>query len=165
MIPLEKYPHIPQWFSLREAIAELEKATIEIRGRMSLPRALLVYDENYQVSGIVRRRDILRGLEPKFLRKGTTTHGRSPFEVEIDPNLLDFSLESSLGTIRDNAAKEIKTVMEPIEVTVGADDNLAKVIYTMISHDMHLIPVMHDGKAIGVLRSVDVFDEIADLLL
>ena len=67
MIPLEKYPHIPHWFTIRQAVAEMKKSVLEIGGQKSLPRSLLVFDEKYHLLGTVRRRDILRGLEPKFL--------------------------------------------------------------------------------------------------
>ena len=67
MIPLEHYPHIPYWFTLRQAMAEMESSQLEFEGRKSLPRGLLVFDERYQLLGMVRRRDILWGLEPDFL--------------------------------------------------------------------------------------------------
>jgi len=62
MIPLDEYPHIPYWFSLRQTIAELENAELDIEGKKSLPRWVLVFDEKYQLMGTVRRRDILRGF-------------------------------------------------------------------------------------------------------
>ena len=67
MIPLDEYPHLPYWFTLRQATVELEKSEVEIHGRKSLPRAVLIFDEKYQLMGMARRRDIMRGLEPEFL--------------------------------------------------------------------------------------------------
>jgi len=45
----------------------MEEAEIEVEGRYSLPRVILVTDQKGQLVGHVRRRDILRGLEPSFL--------------------------------------------------------------------------------------------------
>ena len=56
MIPLNKYPHIPHWFTMRQALAEMEHTELEIGGRGSLPRVVLVFDEEYALLGIVRRR-------------------------------------------------------------------------------------------------------------
>ncbi len=67
MIPLDEYPHIPYWFTIRQAMAEMEKTEVGIEDRKSLPRQVLVFNESYELLGMVRRRDILRGLEPEFL--------------------------------------------------------------------------------------------------
>jgi predicted transcriptional regulator len=40
-----------------------------------------------------------------------------------------------------------------------------KVIYEMVSNNLSLMPVMKEGRIIGVVRSVDVFHEIAELIL
>ena len=64
MIPLDNYPHIPYWFTLRQAIVEMQNFQLEVEGKKSLPRVLLVFDEAYQLLGTARRRDIMRGLEP-----------------------------------------------------------------------------------------------------
>ena len=54
MIPLDEYPHLPYWFTLRQATVELEKSEVEIDGRKSLPRAVLIFDEKYQLMGMAR---------------------------------------------------------------------------------------------------------------
>ncbi len=165
MIPLEEYPHIPHWYTLRQAIMELEKAEIIDKvGRRSLPRALLVFHEGYQLLGIVRRRDILRGLEPKFLRMMPLPDRRKLFDVEVDVNLIDLSSGRVADAMREQAEQKVSEVMVPISTTVQHDDHLAKVIYKMLTHDLTLIPVLRDNKVVGVVRSVDVFHQIASLL-
>jgi predicted transcriptional regulator len=39
-----------------------------------------------------------------------------------------------------------------------------KAVYEMVSLNVSLIPVLHGGNLVGVVRSVDVFRELADLL-
>jgi CBS-domain-containing membrane protein len=165
MIPLDEYPHIPHWFTLRQAVMELEKAEIiDKTGRRSLPRALLVFHEGYQLLGIVRRRDILRGLEPKFLRMMPLPERRKLFDIDVDINLIDLSSGKVANAMREQAEQKVSEVMQTITTTVQFDDHLAKIIYKMITQDLNLIPVLKDGKIIGVVRSVDVFHEIAGLL-
>ena len=91
LIPLDKYPHLPYWFTLRQAMAEMEGAQLEIRGRTSLPRMILVFDEKYQLMGMARRRDILRGLEPTFLRNKPVEHRKKLWDVQVDPDLSELS--------------------------------------------------------------------------
>ena len=165
MIPLEKYPHIPYWFTLRQAVAEMEKTSLEVAGRKSLPRALLVFDEKYNLLGIVRRRDILRGLEPKFLRTMSMTYRKKLFDVEIDPNLADMSSGKVVEAMQEQAEQAVSEVMQPIAATVDIGDHLAKIIYKMVSRDLNLLPVMKDDQVVGVVRSVDVFHEVANMLL
>ena len=165
MIPLEKYPHIPFWFTLRQAVAVMEKSELDINGKKSLPRALLVFDEHYPLLGCIRRRDILRGLEPKFLRTMSRPHRKSLFDVEIDPNLVDLSAGKISSAMSSQAEQSVSEVMTQIKTTVAIDDHLAKVIYKMINKDLNLLPVTQNEKVVGVIRSVDVFEEIAQILL
>jgi len=165
LIPIDKYPHIPYWFTLRQAVAALEKSDIEVEGRHSLPRALLVFNEQYQLLGIVRRRDILRGLEPKFLRTLPPPNRKEYFEIETDAELADMSTGKITKAILDQAEQSVSEVMQPITTTIQVDDPITKVVYKMVSGDQTLLPVLKDQKIIGVIRSVDVFHEIAKLLL
>ena len=165
MIPLEQYPHIPHWFTLRQAIAELQNAVIEIEGRQSLPRALLVFDEKYDLLGIVRRRDILRGLEPKFMRTMSHPHRKQLFDVEADPDLTVLTSGRVASAVRELAETPISEVMQPITATVEYTDHITKAIYKMITRDQNLLPVLKDKKVVGVIRSVDVFNEIARIVM
>jgi len=164
MVPLNKYPHIPHTLTLREVVAEMELSVIEVVGQRSLPRAILVFDDNQQLLGIVRRRDILRGLEPKFLKTMPVPHRKQLFNIEADPNLVDLSSGKVGKGMQEQASQLVTEVMQPIVTTVDYEDHLAKIIYKMINMDLYLIPVVKDKMVVGVVRSVDVFNEIADLL-
>ena len=165
MIPLDKYPHIPYWFTLRQATVELEISEVEIEGRKSLPRVILIFDEKYNLMGMARRRDILRGLEPEFLLGRPVESRKTLFDVKVDPNLSELSYDRLLEGIRKQAERKISEVMRPIVATVDHEDHLIKVIYELVDHGLSTIPVLKEGKVVGVVRSVDVFTEIANILL
>lgn len=164
MVPIEQYPHISYWSTLRQAVKKLEESTLEAHGKNSLPRALLVFDEQERLLGIVRRRDILSGLEPKFLRTMSIHHRRELFNIEVDANLVDLSTGKIAQEMHSQAETPVSEVMKPIVATVKHDDHLAKIIHKMLSRDVNLLPVLKDDKIIGVIRSVDVFREIASML-
>jgi predicted transcriptional regulator len=164
MIPIDKYPHVLHSLTLRETIEKMESSAIVVGGRMSLPRVVLVFDEEYHPLGIVRRRDILRGLEPKFLRTMAVPHRKKLFDIEVDPNLADFSSGKIAEAIRTQAEQPVSEVMNPIGATVNYDDLLAKIIYKMLSRDVYMLPVLKDNRVVGVVRTVDVFHEVANLL-
>jgi predicted transcriptional regulator len=48
---------------------------------------------------------------------------------------------------------------------VDFQDHLAKIIYEMVDRGLSLLPVLKEGKVVGVVRSVDAFREIAEILL
>jgi predicted transcriptional regulator len=165
MVPIEKYPHIKHWTTLHEAVETIEKAALESHGRQSLPRALLVVDDKYNLLGIVRRRDIMRGLEPKFLQNIPIDYQKKVlFEEELDPNLVEMSFAGVEEIFQERAERPVSKVMMPIVATANHNDHLAKIVFTMVSRNLALLPVMKGKKVIGVVRSVDVFHEIAELL-
>lgn len=165
MIPLDNYPHIPYWHTLRQAIVEMEKHELEVDGRRSLPRVLLVFDEKYQLLGTIRRRDILRGLEPKSLVSKPLEYRKKLFDVKVDPNLSEISFDKMIKGIREQAERQVKEIMQPVKETVDHQDHLIKVIYEMVDNNLSLLPVLKDKKVVGVVRSVDVLHEVAKILL
>ena len=165
MISLDEYPHIPHWFTLKQAIVEMEKSELEVEGRKSLPRIILVFDDQYQLMGTARRRDIMRGLEPKFLTSRSMEYRKKLFDVKVDPNISELSYDKLMKGIRERAERPISEVMLPIKETVDYDDHLAKVIYEMVDNNLSLLPVMKEGKVVGVIRSVDVFHEVAKMVM
>ena len=165
MIPLDEYPHIPYWFTLRQTVAELENTVLEHRGRKSLPRVVLVFDEKYQLMGVARRRDILRGLEPEFLTAKSLEVRKEMFDIKVDPNLSELSYEKLLDDIRKQAKRAVSEIMQPIVASVDFEDHMIKVIYEMVEHNLSLVPVMQENKVVGVVRSVDLIHEVASFLL
>jgi CBS-domain-containing membrane protein len=163
MIPLEDYPHIPYWFTLRQAMAEMESSQLEFEGRKSLPRGVLVFDERYQLLGTAGRRDILWGLEPDFM--APSHRQKQPFDVAVDANLSDLSFDRMATGLRERAERPVSDVMMPVTVTVQADDHFIKVVHEMTRNDLSFIPVLQGGKVVGVVRTVELFAEIARLVL
>ena len=91
MVPLAKYPCIADTDTLRQAIDEMMKVQILRQQQATLPVAL-VFDRGFhELLGMLRRRDIMRGLEPKFLRSGSMQYERKLFDVQVDPNLAELS--------------------------------------------------------------------------
>jgi len=164
MIPLDHYPHIPYWFSLRQAMAEIENTQIEVEGQKSLPRIVLVFDEKYNLMGMIRRRDILKGLQPDYLsaKSGDT---RKLFNIEIDPNLMEMSYDILIKNIKERAEQTVSKVMIPITRTIDYEDHIMKVVHEMVTYNLSLLPVLCVGEVVGVVRSVDIFHEIAHHIL
>ncbi len=166
LIPLDKYPHLPYWFTLRQAMAEMEEAQLEIHGQIHIPRMILIFDEKYQLMGMARRRDILKGLEPIFLRDKPIEHPQKLWDVQVDPDLAELSYGSVVDAMIKLASDTtISEVMLPIKATVNHDDHIVRVIYEMNKHNLSVLPVLQDHRIVGVVRSVDVFHEMAKVVV
>jgi len=165
MTPLDQYPCILETDTLRHAIEVMEGCQLDVGGRKSLPRSLLVFDEKQCLVGYVRRRDIMRGLEPKFLVAEPLSYRKKLFDVQVDPNLSELSWDKVLKGMREQTERPVSEVMRPIEVTVYYEDHLGKAIYEIVSYGVTLLPVIKDKKVVGVVRSADVLRELAQLIL
>jgi CBS domain-containing protein len=156
MIPLEDYPHIPYWFSLRQAMAIVREAAVKFEGSFE-PRALLVFDEKYQLMGILTLRDIIRGLEPRFLKETNLVKG--------DPSLTVLMGDLFGPGLKEASQKPVSEVMSPIKVTSQGSDPIPKAIFLMIKADVGMMPVIQDNKVAGMIRLSELFKEISDLVL
>ncbi|MBS1261958.1 MAG: hypothetical protein MAG453_01296 [Calditrichaeota bacterium] len=164
MVPLDLYPHIPYWFTVRQAIAEMETAEVETDGRRSIPRVVLVFDETYRLMGFVRRRDILRGLLPSYLLEDADEGIRSTYDIHVDPNLSDvFAAEE--GDIAEQANRPVSEVMNPIVHTIQVTDTLLHAVREIVVNNVYMLPVLRDGKIVGVVRSIDVLHAVAKMVL
>ncbi len=180
MIPIEDYPWVYEWQSLQDAIRRMAECQLDSGGRKSLPRVVLVFNKREKLTGVVRRRDILRGLEPKILEDKPLQERKSIFDIRLGPEVPDMSkdkwykglLERSqlsydqlVHGIRERAKRQVKEIMRPASVIVEADTLFVKAIYEMVDNNLSLLPVTREGNVVGVLRSVEVFHEIADIVL
>jgi CBS domain-containing protein len=156
MIRLEDYPHIPYWFTLRQAMAIVREAAIKFGGSFE-PRSVLVFDEKYQLMGILTLRDIIRGLEPQFLQEGGP--------AQADPSLVVLVDDLAGPTIKEQAQKPVSEVMSPIQVTVQAEDSVAKALALMIRENVGMMPVMAGNKVVGMVRLSELFQQIARVVL
>jgi len=54
--------------------------------------------------------------------------------------------------------------MIPIKATISYNDHLLKAMYEMVEQNTSLLPVLKDDRVVGVMRSVDVLAELAQIV-
>jgi CBS domain-containing protein len=161
MVPLEEYPCISEMLTLRDAIMEMA-VQIMRKKTLTLPRVALVFDDSFSdLLGMLRRRDIMRGLEPKFLVSGSMEYSRKLFNVDIDPNLTELSYEKIIAGMRKRADRLVKDYMIPIKATIDYHDHIVKAMNEMVDRNTSLLPVLKDDDVVGVVRSVDLLYELS----
>jgi CBS-domain-containing membrane protein len=160
MVPLTNYPHMPYWFSLRQAISMLRLAGEEDRREGRAPRVVLVFDEKYQLMGLLRKRDILRGLEPRYLGAGP----KAAEWPKMATNEL-CALWTDAKASKEAAQAEVKEFMVPVKQTVGIDEPITQAACRLIQDDVPVVAVMDGNKVAGVVAIEDVFEAITDVVL
>jgi CBS domain-containing protein len=156
MIPLQDYPHIPHWFTLRQAVAMVRESALKYPGTLQ-PRAVLVFNEKYQIVGMLTLRDILKGLEPGFLKESEV--------IKADPALAMVMGDLFGPGMKKQAERPVGEVMSPIKVSVRGDDSLAKALFLMIKEGVGLMPVIDDNRVLGMVRLTDLFLEVSQAIL
>ena len=161
MIPLKDYPHVPYWFTLRQAMAIIREAAIKYEGTFE-PRSLLVFDEKYHLLGVLSLGGIIRGLIPRTLQ-GTIAKLRAAIDLEAAVASLEADISGP--AVKEAAETQVSEVMSPIKATVDVGDSLAKALLLMLKEDIIRVPVMEEQKVVGMVRRSDIFQEVADFVV
>jgi len=151
MIPLEDYPHVPYWFTLNQAALIVREAAIKFEGAFE-PRALLVFDEKYQLLGILTLKDIVKGLAGERLRE-PDSEALLPWQDFVGSEL------------RELGQKQVSEVMSPFRVSVNTGDPLIKALALMAREGIERIPVLEANRVAGIIRLADLFKEISEALI
>jgi len=165
MVYLDEYPAVASTATIREAVDKMVNFQIDINNTKSRPRVVLVLDKKDRLVGFVRRRDILRGLEPSFLQSKLLKYQKKLFDIKIDPGLSELSFEKLLKELKINSEKPVTDIMIKDIFTINYDEHLIKAISLLVENDITFLPVMNKGKVVGVIRSIEVFRAIAQYIL
>ncbi len=161
MMGVFDYPHIPYWFSIEQAMKIIKVSFIKEKKYIE-PMAILVFDEKYNLVGTLTLKDILRGLEPRFMRATEKAQGYVQEEKELSL-IWDtlFTKES-----KDLAQQTVNEVMNPAKYFVEPEDPVSKAAYLMIHHNLILLPVLENKKKfVGLVRMIEIFDELSNAIL
>lgn len=158
MVDVFDFPHIPYWFSIRQAIG-IFRATMPSDEKCFSPMGILVFDEKYNLLGTLNLKSILRGMEPTFLKPPSRAQ-----VLDEDAALLSSLWDADKS--KESAERPVSEIMVPAKFFVGPDDPVTKAAYVMMRNDLTLLPVL-DGKRklVGMVRIVEIFEELTGDIL
>jgi len=161
MIGIFEYPHVPYWFTVSQAIRIVKVSFISTK-KYPDPMAILVFDEKYNLMGTLTLKDILRGLEPQFLKPSAKAQ-----VAEEDESALSLIWDTLFDKgSREFAERPVSEIMTPAKYFVEPTDPLTKAAYLMLHHELDLLPVLENKKKfVGLVRMIEVFDEISSGIL
>jgi CBS domain-containing protein len=141
--------------------AFMNRDPVTARGSMSIPelvallkrnriRSAPVVDDHGRVTGVITESDLF--LRPKGV----------PFSLEKIPSLLgQIIARGEIGQI-DLLCKQVKVdeVMTRHVTSVSEDATLEDVAMLMYEWKLTLVPVVTDGRLVGVVRRIHVLEQI-----
>jgi CBS domain-containing protein len=168
MVPLSGYATVSEDATLGEAVKALKKAQKNFDQTRDRHRAILIIDKNNRIVGKLSQLDVIRALEPKYLKiddpQSLTRFGFSQDYLKY--TLKEHHLwENALDDICKKAAKlMVKTFMyTPSEGEfVKENTSINEAIHQLIMGRHQSLLVTRGKDIVGVLRLTDVFREISD---
>ncbi|MFO7963177.1 MAG: CBS domain-containing protein [Desulfobacterales bacterium] len=164
MIPLSDFAVLSAEDTLADAQMVLEKT--REANRTHNYRALLVCDDKNHVIGTVCLMDILKGLDSKYKDYGDfqllSRFGLSQKFYEYITKDVSI-LQKPLDDICGKAARiKVNDIMQPPEANayIDLEENLNMAIHRLVVLGHDFLIVTQDGKVEGILRLVDVAEEI-----
>lgn len=163
MIDTFEYPHMPYWFTIRQAIGIMKKSVIDAQ-KCVYPQVILAFDEKYNLMGTLTIRDILRGLAPRLLQAKAMADADVSYIDEKAMAEVEASLFSSEA--KQLAEKPISEIMVPVKAFASPGDSVVKAAFLMEHLNIQVLPVLEDKKKlVGIVRMMEVFQEVSNLIL
>lgn len=153
MVPINSYLTVSEHATLYEAIKVL-KSSFHRDGRAWYGhRSAIVLDASGNLVGVLTLRGLLRAAGLR--------------EMDKDPY---FKAESwswyYVKRLREEAKIRVRDVMRPLAVvTVDAKDDVSSVAASLLKHNVNSLPVLSQGKLVGMIRTVDIFMVVEDYFM
>ncbi len=174
MIPLSDYATVSEEDTLATAINTLKNAR-ENKKYQYKHRAVLVYGKEGHITGKLSFRYILKSLEPKYRQfehpgdHGSIELSRFGFNNDFLSSLLEnFSLwdETLEELVKKASKRKVKELMYTPSKGEYIDEDapIAEAVHQFILGCHQSILVVKKGKVVGILRLVDVFSLVCEIL-
>ena len=155
MINIFDYPHVPYWFSIEQAV-QLMRMAFAGKERPE-PVVILVFDEKYNLVGTLGRNDLLRGLGPEVSMPDTQT------SLQLTDDTCAGLLwdKQFIADAKTKAEKPVSEAMAPVRYFMGPDEEITSAAYTMLRHNLQILPVLEGKKnLLGIIRMSEVFEAL-----
>lgn len=151
MVPVQQYPVIYEDETFNDAVDVLRDTFYEKGGTWYGFQSLLVRNHKEELVGIITLRSLLKSIKLQanldYLLKG-------------DPTGLFFMPQFKKGFYLN-----VKDIMRPLKmVTVQVDNDIFEAVLIMVKHKINSLPVMEGKKLVGVVRTIDLFWSVGELL-
>ncbi len=102
----------------------------------------LVFDEHYNLLGFVHLLDLLKSDRPRWSKPVP--------EIAAD--------------VSPPSAEPVRNLVRPFTTTLNCEDSIVTALDIMIEHCVSMLPVMENGKFVGLIKLSGIFGEVAAIL-
>ena len=159
VIPLKSFPHLNEYQTLHDAVEVLLSYTCGEYGRIRYAEILIFNDRN-QLCGRARLQDILLSLDPRLKEASKVKE----FEGKSSqfPDLTILWEDSFFVECTKWSHILIRDLMSPVKHIVKGSDPVLKALAIMINTKDLVLPVVDEGRIIGVIRLKEIFKVITE---
>lgn len=161
MIPIYDYPTVSAEATLKDSIQVLRRAFQPQDNKPRTGRQHILIVDNNELVGTFGVPDLLKAVEPQYLKSHTFYNMQLTGSWAI-PIFWDGLFSERC---REIANKKIKDFMQPLVYYVKSNDTILKASYSMAKYKTNLVPVKENDKLVGIIRSIDVFQEISNWVI
>lgn len=112
-----------------------------------------------EVAGMITENDILKLLEVP--ERDSQLWLPSPFEIIEVPLRELIGWEEAGRALEDVGARKVGDVMSKPAITASPDETLETVASRMVKNNVHRMPVVDDGKLVGIVTRQDIISGLA----
>jgi len=166
MVPLAQLPVVKAEDSVRVAVRRLAKVFLSERDEAKV-RTILVVDDAQHIIGMVSVRKILKSLVPEALGKlSERLRALGLYSAFAEAGFEDLAAARTEFSERviEEASMQVKEIMTKIKRNVQMDTPLAEAIMIKYKEDLDVLPVYSGDRPVGVLRDVELFLALAEVL-
>jgi len=168
MISLDEYAIVSENATLLDALNALDAAQSSVKDGNYLHRAVLVCNYRGRIIGKIGHLAFLRALRTRHDRTELDPHLR---RAGLDEEML-LQSESVYRLFNDDVTSlcgksrtiRVCTAMNPINERIHENDSLLDALDVFVRVQTQSLLAIRDGRAVGILRLVDLFDEIAETM-
>ncbi len=171
MIPIDACATLKSSDPVKEATLKLRSIYCEVEeGKCTEAghRTALVINESGQLEGILDFKSILAILIPElaggFSAKFASLSTSVAF-AEENASALDETQDKFRARVLKNASVRVSEVMLKIRGVIDPDADLKDALKAIYRNKIVVLPVVENGRVIGLVRDSDLFLAMADILI
>lgn len=157
MSPLENFSSVSADTTVKNAIYILKNSMTQ--GISSGSNYLLVF-ENKSLIGYVGVPELFASVQPPNLRDGwyrgwnVSNWAEPVFMKNLFTNLC-----------LDVAQKPVRNIMESTNTRIRSESTLEEAVFKLQREKRDMLPVVEEGRLVGILRASDLFQEMINIML
>ncbi|MFO7667594.1 MAG: CBS domain-containing protein [Desulfobacterales bacterium] len=168
MVPLSEYATVPEDATLFEAVIALGEARVKHAKSLYSHKTVLVFNSENRIVGKIGQVDILRALEPKYMKIiDSGSLSRFGYTTQFLKSLVDqYQLWDK--PLNDICQKAVKLKVNTFMVTpadgeyISENSSLDEAIHMLVMGNHQSLFVKKENEITGILRLTDLFDKVSE---